>query len=32
MSPFENGKEKAVRFSILEAKCKTFDCKPGDIL
>ena len=24
--------EKAIRFSTLEALCKTLDCQPGDIL
>jgi putative transcriptional regulator len=28
----KNGKAKAIRFSKLEAICKTLDCQPGDIL
>ena len=28
----KNGKAKAIRFSTLEAICKTLHCKPGDIL
>ncbi|MBQ2193677.1 MAG: helix-turn-helix domain-containing protein, partial [Prevotella sp.] len=26
------GKAKAIRFSTLEAICKTLECQPGDIL
>lgn len=32
LSILKNGKVKAVRFSTLEAICKTLDCQPGDIL
>ncbi|PEQ89322.1 transcriptional regulator [Bacillus sp. AFS006103] len=32
LSNLKNGKAKAVRFSTLEAICKTLDCQPGDIL
>ena len=32
ISILKNGKAKAVRFSTLEAICKTLDCQPGDIL
>ena len=32
VSILKNGKAKAVRFSTLEALCKTLDCQPGDIL
>ncbi|MCU4767899.1 helix-turn-helix transcriptional regulator [Bacillus toyonensis] len=32
LSILKNGKAKAVRFSTLEAVCKTLDCQPGDIL
>jgi len=32
ISVLKNGKAKAVRFSTLEAICKTLDCQPGDIL
>ena len=28
----KNGRAKAVRFSTLEAICRTLDCQPGDIL
>ena len=28
----KNGKAKAIRFTTLEAICKTLDCQPGDIL
>ncbi len=28
----EDGKAKAVRFTTLEALCKTLECQPGDIL
>jgi len=27
-----DGKSKAIRFSTLEAICKTLECQPGDIL
>ncbi len=32
LSILRSGKAKAVRFSTLEAICKTLDCQPGDIL
>ncbi|MFD1674799.1 helix-turn-helix domain-containing protein [Alicyclobacillus fodiniaquatilis] len=32
ISILKNGKAKAVRFSTLEAICKTLNCQPGDIL
>ena len=32
LSILKNGKAKAIRFSTLEAICKTLDCQPGDIL
>ena len=32
LSILKNGKAKAVRFSTLEAICKTLDCQLGDIL
>ena len=32
LSILKNGKEKAIRFSTLEAICKALDCQPGDIL
>lgn len=32
LSILKNGKAKAVRFSTLEAICRTLDCQPGDIL
>lgn len=32
LSILKTGKAKAVRFSTLEAICKTLDCQPGDIL
>ena len=32
LSNLKTGKVKAVRFSTLEAICKTLDCQPGDIL
>ena len=32
LSILKNNKAKAVRFSTLEAICKTLDCQPGDIL
>jgi len=28
----KNGRAKAVRFSTLDAICRTLDCQPGDIL
>ena len=32
LSILKQGKAKAIRFSTLEAICKTLDCQPGDIL
>ena len=32
MSILKNNKDKAVRFSTLEAICAALDCQPGDIL
>ena len=32
MSNLKTGKAKAIRFSTLEAICKTLKCQPGDIL
>lgn len=32
ISVLKNGKAKAIRFSTLEAICKTLKCQPGDIL
>ncbi len=32
LSILKTGKAKAVRFSTLEAICKTLDCQPGDLL
>ena len=32
LSILKNNKAKAVRFSTLEAICKSLDCQPGDIL
>ncbi len=32
LSILKNNKAKAIRFSTLEAICKTLDCQPGDIL
>lgn len=28
----KNGRAKAVRFTTLEAICRTLDCQPGDVL
>jgi len=28
----KNGRAKAVRFTTLDAICRTLDCQPGDIL
>ena len=28
----KNGRAKAIRFSTLDAICRTLDCQPGDIL
>lgn len=32
LSVLKTGKAKAIRFSTLEAICKTLECQPGDIL
>ncbi|RTE85849.1 MULTISPECIES: helix-turn-helix transcriptional regulator [Gammaproteobacteria] len=32
LSLLKNGKVKAIRFSTLEAICRTLQCQPGDIL
>lgn len=32
LSILKTGKAKAIRFSTLEALCKSLDCQPGDIL
>jgi putative transcriptional regulator len=32
ISILKTGKAKAIRFSTLEAICRTLDCQPGDIL
>lgn len=32
LSILKTGKAKAIRFSTLEAICKTLACQPGDIL
>ena len=32
LSILKTGKGKAIRFSTLDAICKTLDCQPGDIL
>jgi putative transcriptional regulator len=32
LSILRSGKAKAVRFTTLEAICKTLKCQPGDIL
>lgn len=32
LSVLKTGKAKAIRFSTLEAICKTLHCQPGDIL
>ncbi len=32
ISILKNGRAKAVRFSTLEAICRTLECQPGDIL
>ena len=32
LSILKTGKARAMRFSTLEAICKTLDCQPGDIL
>ncbi len=32
LSILKTGKAKAIRFSTLDAICKSLDCQPGDIL
>ncbi len=32
LSILKTGKAKAIRFSTLDAICKTLECQPGDIL
>lgn len=32
LSNLKTGKARAVRFTTLEAICRTLDCQPGDIL
>lgn len=32
LSNLKTGKVKAIRFSTLNAICKTLDCQPGDLL
>ena len=32
LSILKTGKARAIRFSTLEALCKTLECQPGDIL
>ena len=32
VSILKTGKAKAVRFTTLDALCRTLDCQPGDIL
>jgi putative transcriptional regulator len=32
ISVLKNGKAKAIRFSTLEAICRSLGCQPGDIL
>ena len=32
LSILKTGKAKAIRFSTLEAICKTLHCQPGDII
>ncbi|MBD5457682.1 MAG: helix-turn-helix transcriptional regulator [Lachnospiraceae bacterium] len=32
LSILKNNKAKAIRFSTLEAICRSLDCQPGDIL
>ena len=32
LSILKNNKGKAIRFSTLDAVCKTLDCQPADIL
>lgn len=32
MSRIKTGKVSAIRFSTLDAICRTLDCQPGDVL
>jgi len=32
LSILKTGKAKAIRFSTLEAICRTLNCQPGDVL
>ena len=32
LSVHKTGKAKAIRFTTLDALCRTLDCQPGDIL
>ncbi|HIS44813.1 MAG TPA: helix-turn-helix transcriptional regulator [Candidatus Scatomorpha merdigallinarum] len=32
LSVLKTGKAKAIRFTTLDALCRTLDCQPGDIL
>ena len=32
LSVLKTGKAKAIRFSTLDAICKTLNCQPGDII
>lgn len=32
LSILKTGKARAIRFSTLEAICRTLDCQPGDLL
>jgi putative transcriptional regulator len=32
LSILKTGKAKAIRFTTLDAICRTLDCQPGDIL
>ncbi len=32
LSILKTGKAKAIRFSTMEAICRSLDCQPGDIL
>ncbi len=32
LSILKNNKAKAIRFSTLEALCRTLECQPGDLL
>ena len=32
ISVLKNGKEKAIRFSTLDAICRALNCQPGDLL